>query len=142
MVVIAHLVSRVEAMVLVSALEAEGIIARADGIHHASVEVISLGLGGHRIWVPTSQHPEASALIREIGVDRNCEFRHGLHRAVLRIVGAWLCLLVPAYLVGLIAGAISVFQALLFLPLQAASLPVNPQGRGEYFLAPAGKPSG
>jgi hypothetical protein len=87
MVVIAHLVSRVEALVLVSALEA--------------------------------------AAARRAG-----------------IVGAWLCRLVPAYLAGLIAGAISVFQALLFLPLHAASLPVNPQGRGEYFLAAAGKPPG
>ncbi len=138
MVVIAILVSRVEALVFVSALEAAGIIARADGVHYASVEVNSVALGGHRIWVPAAQHAEASALIREIGVDRNWEFSRGLQRAVLRFIAIILGLWFPLFLAGVSAGGISVLQALIWWPLQAVSFPVNPQGSGEYRLARIG----
>src|SRR5687768_6433451 len=92
MVVIAIVVSRIEALVLVSVLEAAGILAVAGGVHHASVEVNSLALGGHRIWVPASQWAEASAVLREAGADRDRQFSTGLRRAVLRLVAVWLAL--------------------------------------------------
>jgi hypothetical protein len=139
MVVIAQFVSRVEALVLVSALETAGIIARADGIHHASVEVNSLALGGHRIWVPASQLDEASAIIREIGVDRNWEFSRGLQRAVLRFVGLWLAIWAPALVVAVSGGVMSPLAALVQWPLMALSVPVNPQGPGEFYLAGAAR---
>lgn len=71
MVVIANLVSRVEAMIFVSVLEAAGSDARADGIHHASI-----------------------------------------------------------------AGVFSPLESLVSWPLHALSVPVNPQGRGEFLLVP------
>jgi hypothetical protein len=137
MVVIAWIVSRVEALVLVSALEAAGIIARADGIHHASVAVNSLGLCGHRIWIPAAQLDEASAVIREIGIERNWEFSPGLQRVVLRFIAILLGIWAPLFGAGIASGGMSVLLALVWWPLQAISFPVNPQGRGDYYLTKA-----
>lgn len=74
MVTVAIVVSRVEAAVLLSVLDAEGILAFAGGFHHASVEVNSLALGGHRIWVPEWQWAEASAILREAGATAEPQF--------------------------------------------------------------------
>ena len=134
MVTIAIVVSRVEAAVLVSLLEAGGIPAIAGGVHHASVEVNSLALGGHRIWVPASRWVEASAIFREAGADREWHFSKGLQRAVLRFLALW---------VGLNGGIVAFFAAggaflpwtLWAIPLSVLSVPVNPQGRCEYYLA-------
>lgn len=64
---IAILVSRVEALCLADMLRVEGILVHVGGDAHASVQVISLALGGHRIMVPVSQYAHASDLIREVG---------------------------------------------------------------------------
>jgi hypothetical protein len=133
MVVIAIVVSRVEALVLVSVLEAEGIIAVAGGVHHASVEVNSLALGGHRIAVPASQWAEASAILREAGSDRDAAFCTGLQRAVLRFLGIWFC--VYGGVAALVAlGSAFPLWVIASIPL-AMAVPVNPQGRGDFYLA-------
>jgi hypothetical protein len=134
MVTVAIVVSRVEALVLVSVLQAEGILVVAGGIHHASVEVNSLALGGHRISVPASQWDEASAILRESGANWSWEFSEGLRRAVLRFLRTWLCLY----------GGVAALTALASpFPLWvvgsipfAMVVPVNPQGRGDFYLAP------
>ena len=46
MVIVAALVSRVEALVIASMLEAAGIQVCVGASGHASIEIISLGLGG------------------------------------------------------------------------------------------------
>ena len=66
MVVVAALVSRVEALVTASMLEAAGIMVHVGGAWHASVKVNSLALGGHRLWIPASQHEAASAILLEV----------------------------------------------------------------------------
>jgi hypothetical protein len=134
MVTIAIVVSRVEAAVLLSVLEAEGIIAVAGGYHHASVEVISLALGGHRIWVPASQWAEASAILREAGADRDWQFCEGLRRAVLRFLAVWVALYGAAMAATVAAGLYSAW-GLLGVPFAALTVPVNPQGRGDFYLA-------
>ena len=134
MVTIAIVVSRVEALVLVSILEAEGILAFAGGVHHASVEVNSLALGGHRISVAASQWAEASAILREAGADRGWQFSEGLRRALLRFLALWLGLYASALALSVAAGALALWE-LAYLPF-AAVVPVNPQGRGDFYLAP------
>jgi len=131
MVTIAIVVSRVEALVLLSVLEAEGIIAVVSGLNHASVEVNSVALG-HRIWVPASQWEDASAILRESGADRDWQFSEGPRRAVLRLIGFWLAVYGGTMLVGVATGALA-FWELAYLPL-AAIMPVNPQGRGDFYL--------
>jgi len=132
MVTIAIVVSRVEALVLVSVLEAAGILAVAGGLHHASVEVNSLALGGHRIWVPASQWAEASAVLRESGADRDWAFCSGARRAVLRFLGVWFCLYGGVAAVTALAGTFPLW-IIGTIPF-AMVVPVNPQGRGDFYL--------
>ena len=134
MVAIAIVVSRVEALVLVSMLEAAGILAVAGGVHHASVAVNSLALGGHRIWIPASQWAEASAILREEGVDREWSFCPGVRRAALQFIALWLVLYGSVVALGIAAGHVAAWW-LLSAPLSALTVPVNPQGRGDFYLA-------
>ena len=134
MVVIAIIVSRVEALVLVSVLEAEGILAVAGGVHHASIEVNSLALGGHRISVPACQWAEASAILRETGADRDWQFCEGLRRAVLRFLALWVGLYGATMVLAAASGAVSLWLVLA-VPLSVLGVPVNPQGRGDFYLA-------
>jgi hypothetical protein len=134
MVTIAIVVSRVEALVLVSLLEAEGVLALAGGIHHASAEVNSLALGGHRIWVPAVQWSEASAILREAGATSETPFCAGLQRAVVRFLAVWLGLYGSALALTAASGVISAWTAAFGLPLAGLAVPVNPQGRGDYYL--------
>lgn len=135
MVVIAIAVSRVEAAVLLSVLDAGGILATAGGIHHASVEVNSLALGGHRIWVPAAQWSEASAILREAGATGEAQFCRGLQRAVARFLAVWLGLYGGMLALVAASGAVS-FWAMLGLPFAGLVVPVNPQGRADFYLAP------
>ena len=136
MVAIAILVSRVEALAVAGMLEAAGIHVFASGINHASVEVNSLALGGHRIFVPASQAGAASAILRESGHCEAWQFSNGLRRAVLRFIGVWTGVNGALLGFGVAVGAFPA-PALLTLPLYAVSIPVNPQGRGDYFLVEA-----
>lgn len=133
MVTIAALVSRVEALVLASMLEAGGILVHIDGAAHASVAVNSLALGGHRLRIPASQHEAASALMIEVLSKEPWTFSYGLQRAVLRFVGAWVALWTTCALTLWGLGQTS-FVWVLLAPLNAVTVPVNPQGRGDYYL--------
>lgn len=133
MVVIAALVSRVDAIVTASMLEAAGIIVRVDGLHHASVQVNSLALGGHRLWVPASQWLEASDIIREVGSSDNWTVSLGLRRAVLKFLALWVGLQAGFCIVAIALGSLTP-ASLLAIPFSALGVPVNPQGRGDYYL--------
>ena len=135
MVIVAILVSRVEAMVTASMLRAAGIDVCVGANHHASVEVNSLLLGSHRLWIPACQLEQASAVIRRAGLEGNWQFSRGLQRAVLRFLAIWmgshLVLILPYVLSGLLP-----ITVIAILPVSALTVPVNPQGRGDYYLCP------
>jgi hypothetical protein len=137
MVVVAALVSRVEALVTASMLEAAGIDVHVGGAAHASVEVNSLALGGHRLWIPASQHEAASAVLLEVLGEDEWSFSKGPRRAILKM---WAAVTVAALAVcgffGVIFGVWSLYAAAVS-PLLALPFPVNPQGRGDYFLRAA-----
>lgn len=132
MVIVAALVSRVEALVVASMLEAGGIQVYVGGAAHASVEINSLALGGHRVWVPASQHRAASELLVEVLGKEQWAFSKGLQRAVLRFIGAWAGLWSLCAAFGTLFGA--PLYSILLAPLGALTIPVNPQGRGDYYL--------
>lgn len=133
MVILAALVSRVEALVVASMLEAGGILVAIGGAGHASVSVNSLFLGGHRLWVPASQHRAASDLLLEVLGDEEWAFSHGLQRAVFRFCGSWAALWTTA--AGLLWLYGAPFIYVLMAPFNAITIPVNPQGRGDYYLS-------
>lgn len=134
MVIVAALVSRVEALVVATMLEAAGIQVMVGGSGHASVEVNSLALGGHRLWIPASQHQAASVILREVLGVEPWRFSCGLQRAVLRFAGIWAgistSIALGAWLV-----STAPFVWILAAPLSVLMVPVNPQGRGDYYLA-------
>ena len=133
MVIVAALVSRVEALVVASMLEAGGVQVCVGGSAHASVSVNSLVLGGHRLWIPASQLGLASDLILEVLGNDEWSFSYGARRAVLKFAGfltgiyalgasfAWACGAGPVW-------------AVFLSPLGVIGMPVNPQGRGDYYL--------
>ncbi|HVR90055.1 MAG TPA: hypothetical protein VHG29_03030 [Novosphingobium sp.] len=136
MVVLAALVSRIEALVVASMLEAAGVLVHIGGAGHASVEINSVALGGHRLWVPASQHLAASEILLEVLDDEEWSFSFGLRKAVLRVVGVWVATYSAMILAAVTMGAFPV-SALLLAPFGALAFPVNPQGRGDYYLHPS-----
>lgn len=133
MVIVAALVSRVEALVVASMLEAGGVQVCVGGAAHASVEVNSLVLGGHRLWVPASQHRLASDLIFEVLGQDEWSFSYGARRAVLRAAAFWTGFTALVTLIPWAFGS-GPFAAILLSPLGVIGMPVNPQGRGDYYL--------
>lgn len=132
---IAILVSRVDAVCLASMLRAYGIIVHISGDAHASVHAISLALGGHRLLVPAAQYQQASDLIRESGADQGWTFSRGVRKAVLRVFGWYFGVLFSAVMTGAIMSSIPWFMVLMTPVMAASSVPVNPQGKGDYYLA-------
>ena len=134
MVVVAALVSRTEALVTASMLEAAGILVGVGGAAHAGVDPISQALGGHRLWIPASQHAEASAILLEVLGDNEWSFSYGLRRAIFRFmavsVGVF-ALFLAGWSFALVGRLV---PETLFVPFGMVIFPANPQGRGDYYL--------
>ncbi|MCP5395694.1 MAG: hypothetical protein H6918_02985 [Sphingomonadaceae bacterium] len=131
MVIVAALVSRVEALVVASMLEAGGIFVYVGAIYQTSCEVNSVTLGGHRIWVPAYQHQQASELLVEVLGEDEWSFSYGLQRAVLRLLGVLMAYYAVCCAALVLAGGPLVGLA---FALNILATPVNPQGRGDYYL--------
>ncbi len=140
MVIVAALVSRVEALVVASMLEAGGVLVFVGASSHASVSINSLALGGHRLMVPAYQHRLATDLLLEVLGDDEWGFNYGLRRAVLRLIAFWTGLYLLFMISIIVEGGLPI-MALVYAPFSALSLPVNPQGRGDYYLADTEKAS-
>jgi hypothetical protein len=135
MVTIASIVSRSEALVVASMFDAAGIIAHVGGENHATVEIISTALGGYRVTVPEWQYADASCILAETFADGEHRFSTSLQTAVIQLMLAWLGSLLFVGTFVCVVTRTSPPKELLFLPLSVASLPVNPQGTSEYYLA-------
>lgn len=118
MIVVAALVSRVEALVVATMLEAAGILVHVGGAAHASVEVNSLALGGHRLWVPAWQHRAASEILLEVLDDEEWGYCCSLRRAVLRVLALWSTVPVLTFFIGFWQGVLP-GAALLMLRFQS-----------------------
>ena len=135
LVIVAIAVSRVEALVMASMLRSAGIIVHIDGDQHASVEIISLALGGHRLRVPAWQWSDASSVIREAGLQGTWRFCESTRQAILRLIAAYAGPFLAMIGWGIITDRMPVWTAV-FVPLTVAGIPVNPQGPTDFFLAP------
>lgn len=131
---LAIVTSRPEALVIATMLEAHGILVDVGATWHASVDPISVGLGGHHIRVPACDHGIASELIREVGLPESDVAFAGARYAVQKLlavyVGLQLFIMVPAA----IAGWFPLYQFGL-LPLQVLGVQVDPRGRNDYLLS-------
>ncbi|MEO0462582.1 MAG: hypothetical protein AAF127_05590 [Pseudomonadota bacterium] len=133
-IAIAHLVSRVEATVVSSLLRANGVPNVIIGDAHASVEVNSWVLGGHRIMISARDHDETSEILRHAWLEGMDEPSYAQGKAVLRVFLILTALKLPFLAIVAIFGPLS-FGWFIALLVQGLPIPVNPQGRGDYYLA-------
>lgn len=135
MIPIANIVSRPEALVVASMLEAAGIIVRINGEHHASVDPISIALGGYRLTVPDWQLEDASRILGDTFGSAGFTFSEGLQTAVIKLLLVYLSTSLAIIILTALKFGLS-SPLLLGLPfLQALGTPVNPQGRSEYCVS-------
>jgi hypothetical protein len=138
MVPIANAVSRNEALVLVSMLNAAGMIVRMNADQHSAIDPMSLAFGGYSITVPDWQHADASAIITDTFVKAGYQFSAGAQSAVIKLILAWIGSLLLFGTIGLLVADDGSQTDWAMLPLIGLSfpfsVPVNPQGPSDYFL--------
>lgn len=135
LVTIAIAVSRVEAVVVASMLEGYGIAVHVGANGHGSTEYNSLALGGYRLWVSQADWPVASDILRQSAASAPDTVCAGPRRAIFRL---WLATLAAqaAFMLPVLAVTGTIPASILLAPLNVIFVPVNPQGRTDFYLAP------
>lgn len=135
LVTIGIAVSRVESAVVAGMLEGYGIPVHIGGYAQGTLEFNSLALGGYRLWVAEADWAAASDILRQSAASAPDTIVTGPRRALIRFwavaVGSHAALVLPA-----IAALGTAASGLALLPLAMLIVPVNPQGRADYYLAP------
>lgn len=135
MVPIAQILGRGEALTVAAMLDAAGIIVHVGGEYYTSVSPDILAVGGFRITVPAWQYEDASALLTEMlaepapvpnGYTARALGRFGI--ATAAFIGASASPYVLLF-------GLKPLLAVLFTPLLMLQIPVNPQGRADYYLS-------
>lgn len=135
LVTIAIAVSRVEAVVVAAMLEGYGIRVHIGVDGQGSTEYNSLALGGYRLRVSEADWPTASDILRQPAATASESFCTGPRKALVRFLAVWFGLHAAVIVVFIPAiGAPPVTIAL--MPFAMMIVPVNPQGRADYYLAP------
>tara|TARA_B100000678_G_C18098019_1_gene457556 strand:+ start:76 stop:513 length:438 start_codon:yes stop_codon:yes gene_type:complete len=134
MVLLAIFVSRFEASIIAEMLRGYCLHVNIDAEAHGSVEYISLAFGGHRLRVFREDYRVASDILRQAGVGEEISELPGPSRALVWLVGTLGCLYSVLLGSAVITGSAPI-AALLYIPLGVYSLPVDPKGRSDYFLA-------
>lgn len=135
LVPIADLVGRGEALTVVAMLDAAGILVDVAGEHYLSVSADIVALGGFHLRVPAWQHSDASMIVAEmLDQPEPTPSRHtqrAYARLVMATIGASTLFALPwVGVIGLKAIAMIVAPSLALV-----TVPVNPQGRGDYYLS-------
>lgn len=137
MVPVARILGRGEALTVAAMLDAAGIIVHVGGEYYTSVSPDIVAIGGFRLTVPAWQYEDASVLLAEMlqGPEPapNGHMRRALGRFALATM-AWMGVGMLPYAAVL---GTKVLILIVFSPLALFTLPVNPQGRGDYYLASA-----
>ena len=134
MVLLAVFVSRFEAIVIASMLRGYGLLVSLDGEAHASVAYNSLALGGHRLRVSKADYEAASDILRQAGEDRDSRQPYRPARPLLWLVGLLATFYTTTIGLSVIAGTASL-MSLFYIPLGIYSIPLDPKGKPDYFLA-------
>jgi chromosome segregation and condensation protein ScpB len=136
MVPIADLLSRSEALTVAAMLDAAGIIVHVGGEYYAGTTLNIVAIGGFRLTVPASQYADASAILRDFAAEPG-EFIEDLRRRTIKVLAiVWLTIGVPLAFINAQAGS-GVVAMVMGLMAPLATTPASPQGRGDYYLAPA-----
>lgn len=135
LVTIGIAVSRVEAVVVASMLEGYGIPVHIGAGAQGSTEYNALALGGYRLWVSEADWPVASDILRQSAASGPDDVTSGTRRALIRFLAVWMGAHLAIAAPVLPTMIVSAPWVLALLSLQAV-IPVNPQGRTDYYLAP------
>ncbi|MEQ1724763.1 MAG: hypothetical protein ABL882_02430 [Sphingopyxis sp.] len=137
MVEIGRILSHPEALSVQAMLDAAGVLCHVGGGGHASIAMIPLALGGYRLTVPAFQYADASALIRDM-LKQPATFNFTQRRRVLILLGVVVATIyVPAMVTMQWVFDDTPWWQIALVPIGLAVTPVPPQGRGDYYLAPA-----
>ena len=136
LITIAITVSRVEAVVVAGMLEGYGIPVHIGADAQGSTEYNALARRGYRLWVAEEDWEAASDILRQSAASAPATLITGPRRAIFRFWAAALGIQAVFVLPALAAFGTAAAQ-LLFLPLSILIMPVNPQSRADYYLAPA-----
>jgi hypothetical protein len=135
LITVAITVSRVEAVVVASMLEGYGIPVHIGAGAQGSTEYNSLALGGYRLWVSEADWPVASEILRQSAAITSDDMNNRTRRALIRFLGIWMGVHLAIAAPVLPSMIVSAPWALALLALQGI-IPVNPQGRADYYLSP------
>ncbi|MGV7122857.1 hypothetical protein [Sphingopyxis sp. 550A] len=136
MVPIARILARGEALTVAAMLDAAGIIVHVGGEYYTSVSPDIIAIGGFRLTVPAWQYEDASEILAEMltvpEIQPGDHMRRAIGRLALATMGSVAVVLTPcAALFG-----VKALIAVLISPAMLLQLPVNPLGRGDYYLSP------
>lgn len=134
MIPIANIVSRSEALVIKSMLDAAGIVVVVSGEQHASVQLISLALGNYTLTVPDWQYDDACKVIGDTFANAEFSFSVGLQTAVLKLLAAQFAMYFTVIVLSAMKLGVLSISFILIPFVQILGTPVNPQGRSEYYL--------
>ncbi|HEV2600303.1 hypothetical protein [Sphingopyxis sp.] len=137
MVPIARLLGRGEALTVAAMLDAAGIIVHVGGEYYTSVSPDILAIGGFRLAVPAWQHEEASALLADMLAEPEPQPNDHMRRALGRFALATMAMMGVAVLPYAAVLGLKSLAVVLLSPVSMIVLPVNPQGRGDYYLVAA-----
>lgn len=135
MVPVARILGRGEALTVAAMLDAAGIIVHVGGEYYTSVSPDIVAIGGFRLTVPAWQYEDASAILADMlsapEPGPNGHTARAFGRLAM-LLGGFLGVTTLPY--ALLYGVQSLVM-LLYSPLFLLQVPVNPQGRADYYLS-------
>ncbi len=136
LITLAIFVSRVDAVIVASMLRGYGVHVDLNADSYGAIDPISLALGGYRLRVFEEDYQVSSDILREAGTAEQGVVSTGPRKAIIRFALAWIGVTLPFSAMALVASDFRVSEPLLVTPIELI-IPVNPQGKADYFLAPA-----
>lgn len=135
LVTVSIAVSRAEAVVVASMLEGYGIPVHIGGYAQGTTEYWSHVFGGYRLWISEDDHEAASQIIRQSGALDDISMRKWPRKALVQLILFWAILKGGAILGAFsLQGITPPIQLYGLMAVEVFNLPVNPQGKADYFL--------
>lgn len=135
LVTVSIAVSRAEALVVASMLEGYGIPVHIGGDRQGSTEYWSQAFGGYRLWIPEHDHVVASEIIRQSGALDDIPRRKQPRWALIRFLLLWFGIKLGILITSSISTSLPIpIYPVGMVVLDSFMVPVNPQGKADYFL--------
>lgn len=135
LVTVSIAVSRAEALVVASMLEGYGIPVHIGGYAQGTTEYWSHAFGGYRLWISQDDHKVASEILRQSGALADIPARKGPRKILVQFILFWAILKGSTLFGGFyLEGTMPPNYLYALMAVEVFNLPVNPQGKADYFL--------